>query len=268
MKKLYYTIILLTLSSSIYTQDVSIHFIDVGQGDCVFIDAGNYEILIDAGNNSYGESVCRYINNYVEGSLEVLVATHPDADHIGGLDKVLEDFTVETIIDSGKTHTTKTYRDYMQAVYNETEATFLKDSDKIFSVGEGITFEVIELIDGSKDNNENSVVCILKTFNDSFLFTGDLESKIEHEFLWKFEPVTVLKVGHHGSNTSTSGSFLKVIQPKYAIISCGLNNRYGHPHKEVLARLVNNNTTVYRTDIHGTIKITASPDNFRIHTSK
>ncbi len=231
----------------------SVHFIDVGQGDCIFIDSGDYEILIDAGNNQYGDDVSNYIQKYVHGSLELVIATHPDADHIGGLDVILKNYSVSTLIDSGKKHTTKTYNDYMNAVLDEIGLVFINDYNMEIAVSSSAVFSIIELVDDRIDNNENSVVSMLDVQGVKFLFTGDLESDLEIEYISSFSEVDVLKVGHHGSKTSTSSDFLQKINPSYAVISCGKNNRYGHPHKDVLDRLLDNNIKVYRTDIQGTI---------------
>ncbi len=261
MKKNCLIIITCLLAISLTAQNVDVHFIDVGQGDATFIDYGNYEVLIDAGNNKYGTIVCEYIKEYVDGSLDIVVATHPDADHIGGLDTVLKNFSVSTIIDSGKKHSTKTYDDYINAVFNEIGAVFLNDSDMSFSLGEGVTFSVIEIIDDSSDNNENSVITMLDAHGTIFLFTGDLEEHLEKEYLHLFKDINILKVAHHGSKTSTSFDFLNKTKPEFAVISCGNNNRYGHPHNEVLKRLKDFNTTVYRTDEIGTVIFNITQDD-------
>ncbi len=253
MKKYIVLVFLLLILYSLNAQITTVHFIDVGQGDCTFIDHDDFEILIDAGNNQYGKIVSDYIKEYIQGNLDIVVATHPDADHIGGLDTVLMDYSVGTIIDSGKVHTTKTYKDYMQAVFNELGVIFLNDSNMKFELGRGVSFKIIEIVDGRKDNNENSVISMLTVHDLNFLFTADLEANLEINYLHLFSDIDVLKVGHHGSNTSTSDQFIKQIKPEFAIISCGKNNRYGHPHAEVLRRLENHNATVYRTDTLGTI---------------
>ncbi len=260
LKKIFILVALFYTHVLIAQEYVHVHFIDVGQGDATFIDCGDFEILIDAGNNQYGDDVSAYINEYVYGSLDIVIATHPDADHIGGLDIILNDYTVTTIIDSGKEHTTKTYKDYVQAVFNELGVTFLNDSDMIFDIGEGVTFSIIELVDDRTDNNENSVVSMLSVNDIQLLFMADIESALEIDFLNKFKDIDVLKVGHHGSRTSTAKVFLRKTNPEYAIISCGKNNQYGHPHKEVLERLENFNVEIFRTDELGTIVATVQGD--------
>ena len=236
--------------------EVSVYYVDVGQGDCTLIDYGVYEILIDAGNNWYGDDVCDFLTDKVNGKIEILIATHPDADHIGGLDIVLQNYDVGIVIDCGKSHTTKTYKDYISAAKTEKNVRFMYDADMFFELGEGVVFQVIELTDTHKDNNENSVVCRLDVLNTSFLFMADLGIEIENKFIEKFGRVDVLKVGHHGSRNSTSNLFLSTVDPSYAVISCGLDNKYGHPHKEVLDKLSLNTILTYRTDLQGTIVAT------------
>ncbi len=247
---------------------VFVHFIDVGQGDSTFIDIGEFEVLIDAGDNSSGDIVSQYISNMVDGSLDIVVATHPDADHIGGLDDILSAFDVDLLIDSGKSHTTKTYAAYINAVLNEDGLVFINDSDLRYKLGEGVFFSIIETLDDSNDNNEVSVVCALFIGDISMLFAADIESIIELEYGDKFGHYDVLKIAHHGSRTSTTETFLDTVKPTYGIISCGKDNRYGHPHDEVLERLQERNVEVYRTDIHGTIVISVIDNNVSVLPSK
>ena len=238
--------------------NVKVYYVDVGQGDCTLIDYGVYEILIDAGNNWYGDDVCDFLTDKVDGKLEIMIATHPDADHIGGLDIVLQNYDIGIVIDCGKSHTTKTYNDYITAAKNEENVLFMYDTDMLIELGEGVVFEIIELTDEHKDNNENSVVCQLDVIDTSFLFMADLGIEIETEFIEKFERVDVLKVGHHGSRNSSSNLFLDKVDPSYAVISCGIDNRYGHPHKEVMDKLSVNNILTYRTDLQGTVVVTTN----------
>ena len=259
-----------------YSVDVStpyedigyVHFIDVGQADAILIDYLDYEILIDGGNNGDGDLVSDYLSDKVDGNLEIIVATHPHEDHIGGLDTILEDYNVETIIDSGETHTTKTYKEYMLAVTNEKDATLMHDDDSMFVIAENIFFTVIELEDGQSNLNDNSVICRLDVGEISFLFTGDLEAETEINHLDKFEEVDVLKVGHHGSDTSTSREFIDGIKPQYAIISCGVNNRYGHPKESTTLLLDEKNIITYRTDTQGTIVGATDGSTINFITSK
>jgi len=220
------------------TVEIKVHFIDVGQADSIFIDAGDYDILIDAGNNDDGDLVVNYLKTLGTDDIEIMVATHPHEDHIGGLDNVLANFDVETIIDSGMAYSSGTYQSYYSYAQNE-GANFTYDSDMSFDLGNGAIFKVIETGDGYEGANDNSVVTLLDYNDIEFLFTGDMESKVELLNISKFSDVDVLKVGHHGSNSSTCQSFLNKVDPEYAVISTGKGNKYGHPSVTTLDRLQN-----------------------------
>lgn len=234
-------------------KQLSVHFIDVGQADSIFIDYGDYDILIDGGNNTDGDLVVNYLKSLNVDDIEIMVATHNHEDHIGGLDNVLKAYDVENIIDSGdKTTTTKTYKDYWNAVENE-NSKYKEDDNLTFNIDDGIEFKILEMGDNFKDTNSNSVVCMLDYNNTEFLFMGDLESEVENKNLDKFTDVDVLKLGHHGSKTSTSKEFLDIAKPEYGIISCGKDNKYGHPNTETLSKLIQYNIKTFRTDTQGHI---------------
>lgn len=253
-------------------QIVKVHFLDVGQADSIYIQApDNYDILIDGGNNSDGSLVVNYLKNQNVDDIEILIATHSHEDHIGGLDDVLKAFRVERIIDSGEAADTKTYQDYWEAVnyeVNREGAIYLEDDDLHFDIGDDIDFDIIELGDGYDDTNNNSVVTLLDYKDNEFLFTGDLESDVETKLIGKIPAVDVLKVGHHGSNSSTSNALLQSIKPSIAVISVGKNNRYGHPHQETLQRLSERNIEILRTDLNGTIVIVADGTTLKIFREK
>ncbi len=271
MKKLYRALLLLSLvtltaCSSSQTPEQTktplvIHFIDVGQGDAIFIDYGTFEMQIDAGDNSAGDTVVDYILPYVDGELDYLIATHMDADHIGGADEVLYAFDVANIIDSGETKkTTQTYERYLVAREAE-NAVYLEDDNMTIKVDNNLSFTIIETGDNFSDENDNSVVIEMTYYDTVILFTGDMESKAEAAFLADANDIDILKVGHHGSRTSTSDALMDILDPEYAVISCGLNNSYGHPHEETLATLDKYNVTVFRTDLDGHIVCTITSDN-------
>jgi len=231
-------------------KEMTIHFLDMGQADSIFIDFGDYDILIDAGNNEDGKKVVNYLKKLNTDDIEIMVGTHPHEDHVGGLDDVLAAFTVETIIDSGKSYTTQTFKDYYNAATNEPGAEFIEDKDMTFDIGDGAIFRVIEVGDNYEDLNANSVVAMLDYNDVEVLFTGDLDMEGEAQILDKGIDADVLKVGHHGSRTASSNIFLKYVSPQFAIISAGKNNSYGHPHKEALERL-----SVYADKVLGTWEV-------------
>ena len=232
---------------------LTVHFIDVGQGDAILIDNQDFEVLIDGGNNRDGKAIVTYLKDYIDGNLDLVIATHPDADHIGGLDDVIKAYDVSKIIDSGATKDTKTYEDYWQAAQNEPNCKVLYDDDMVLDLGNGASLKIIETGDDYKDSNDNSVVTQLNYGEVSVLFTGDMEQEAEAASLSKFGKVNVLKAGHHGSKTSSFQNFLDVLKPEYVIISAGKGNSYGHPHKAVLERYFNSGATVYGTFRSGTI---------------
>ncbi len=251
--------------------ELKVHFIDVGQGDSIFIDYGDFDILIDAGDNNQGNTVVSYLKSLNTDDIEIMVATHPDADHIGGLDDVLEAFQVEQIIDSGVVHTTKTYEDYLDAVLKEKEsgAIIIKDDDMSFDLGNDIKFEVIETGDDNGSNNNNSVVSRLVYGDVEFLFTGDMESEAEKEILDKHIEADILKVGHHGSSSSSSREFLKLVKPEVAVISYAEDNKYGHPHLETLVALGSSNVkNIYDTANSGHIIISTDGNTYQVSTQK
>jgi competence protein ComEC len=248
-------------------QKMTIHFIDVGQGDSIFIDYGNYEALIDAGNNADGSLVVDYIKPYVDGDLDLMIATHAHEDHIGGLDDVLNAYQVDEIIDSGDTATSVTYNDYYTAASSEPNCTYMADEDMTIDLGNGASLKIIEAIDGDSNANNNSVMALLDYNNFEALFPGDSESAAEAACLHKLYDVDVLKAGHHGSRTASSRSFLNVIKPETVIISAGLGNQYGHPHLESLQRFAGIGASVYGTFKSGTIVLTTYGNSYSLNTS-
>jgi len=241
------------VASSTLTGTLKVHFIDVGQGDSILIDHGSEEVLIDGGEKSPG--VTDYIKKYIDGPLEVMVATHTDADHIGGLIKVLKDFQVEEIWLNGYTATSKTYQDFMAAVNAEgAEVNQAKRNGTIST--ESLNFSILNPPDTLfSDANNNSIVLRLEYGDTVFLFTGDAEKEAEANMLATESELwaQILKVGHHGSSSSSSLNFLEAVSPDMAVISCGEGNSYGHPHDITLNNLSNLGIIIYRTDESGDI---------------
>ncbi|MCY6369608.1 ComEC/Rec2 family competence protein [Clostridium ganghwense] len=235
---------------------LKVHFIDVGQADSILITENNHNMLIDAGNNDDSELVTTYLKKQGISNLDYVVGTHPHEDHIGGLDAVINEFNIGTIYMPKKVATTKTYKDVIKAIKNKNMKITLPKRGSTFKLGEA-TCTIVAPIENKKykDTNDYSIVIKLRYKDTSFLFTGDAEGASEKEILkggYDIK-VDVLKVGHHGSRTSTIDAFLKKVSPKYAVISCGKENKYGHPHKETIQKLKDKNIQLYRTDKSGTI---------------
>lgn len=245
---------------------IRVHFIDVGQGDSVLIQAPSSNILIDGGERNSG--VVDYLNSIGIKELDMVIGTHAHADHIGGLIDVLNSFKVREVIDPGAIHTTRTFEEYLMTIdklnikFTEGRAGMVRD------LGDEVKLEILHPAHVNTDKvNNTSIVTRLTYGKVSFLFTGDAEVEAEEEILSRDQNIksTILKVGHHGSNTSTSSEFLRKVSPEVAVIMVG-NNEYGHPHREVLDRL--RLTDVYRTDLHGNIVITTNGDEYEVKTEK
>jgi len=236
---------------------LTVHFIDVGEGDSILLDIGDNEVLIDGGGKSPG--VVRYIDDYVDGRLEVMVATHPHADHIGGLISVLRAFEVDEIWLNGDTSTSETYSQFMSAVNSEGAQVFTARRGDTIHAG-NLTFNVLHPANLNGSTNEDSIVLSLSYGQIDFLFTGDVEQQAEASMLVQsvvpVPDVEVLKVGDHGSRTASSMQFLQVIKPECAIYMAGQDNSYGHPREEAIANLCEVGAQIYGTDIHGTVVVT------------
>ncbi|MEW6182731.1 MAG: stalk domain-containing protein [Bacillota bacterium] len=237
-------------------EDIEVHFIDVGQGDAVYISLpNNNDILIDGGDDTHISAVVNYLEDEFVDDIELLIATHPHEDHIGGLDDVLAAFKVETVADNGMAVDTAAYRDYRAAV--KAENCNYERADGQTWTYDRAEFSVIGPVKSYPGINDNSVVTLLKYGGVQILFTGDMETAEESDILSKLEDVDVLKVGYHGGATGTSQAFLETVRPETAIISVGAGNRYGHPAASTLQRLSDAGALVHRTDLDGAVVILA-----------
>ncbi len=246
------------------TGQLVVHFIDVGQGDAILIDYGSYEMLIDGGQ--WGDCA-GYIPRYVDGALEVVVATHPHADHIGGLTNVLNAFVVEDIWLNGDNATTQTYADFMDKVNAEGAQVHQAQREEQISLST-LTFDVLHpMLPLGSDTNENSIVLKLSFGQVGFLFTGDACAGAEASMLSAgiIEDIEILKVGHHGSKYSSTPDFLVAAQPEIAVYSAGAGNPYGHPAPETIARLQDVGASIYGTDVYGTIIVTTDGTTYSVH---
>lgn len=234
---------------------VNVHFIDVGQGDSIFIQSGDSAMLIDAGTNESAPIVTQYLKNIGISHLDWVVGTHPHEDHIGGLDEVIHQYNVDRIMLPAKEHTTKAFENVIDAIESKNLTITLPNIGDTYELG-NCEFTVLGPVKDYGDELNNwSIVLRLVCGNNSFLFTGDVESEAEADILAQTLPVKsdVLKVAHHGSDTSSSESFLAAASPKFAVISVGTGNDYGHPCQSTLDKFQISNTQVYRTDLQGTI---------------
>lgn len=235
---------------------MQVHFIDVGQADSILIQSDGEAMLIDAGNNEDGTVLVNYLKDQGINKLKYVIATHPHEDHIGGMDDVINNFTVETVFMPDVTHTTKTFEDVLKAIDENHFSITIPSVGEQYEIGKA-KFVVIAPNGEINENNLNdaSIGLRLVNGNNTFLMCGDAEKPSEKEMLQNGLDLSaqVYKVSHHGSNTATSDVFLKAISPEYAMIQCGENNEYGHPHKETIEKLDEMGVKVLRTDINGTI---------------
>lgn len=247
---------------------LSVHFLDVGQGDSIFIELPNSQtMLIDAGENYHGEGIINYIKNCGYSKIDYLVATHPHSDHIGSMAYIVRNFEIGEIYMPKVSITTATYENLLNSIS--------KKGLKIKSAAAGMnityfddfTADIIAPEEIDEKNLNNSSIVIKMTFgNKSFLFMGDAE-KSEINSITADVSADVLKVGHHGSRTSTTADFLERVQPSIAVISCGIDNDYGHPHESTLKFLNDINCEIYRTDKDKTITVTTDGNTLNVQTN-
>lgn len=235
-------------------EELQVHFLDVGQGDATLIFQDTHAMLIDAGDNLYGWQVVDYLKYLGIEHLDYLIGTHPDSDHIGGMDTVLENISCDMVLMPGLERDTATYESVAEVLEEQRMERIVPEPGEEYSLGTAV-FTVLAPNDTYDDINNNSIAIRLVHGRNSFLFTGDAESESEADMLksGRLLSTDVYKVAHHGSSGANSELFLLAVNPKYAVISCGEDNDYGHPHSEVLNRLRLLGTEVYRTDEQGTI---------------
>lgn len=267
MKKfIWFVLLILSLflinACSIQSHDIStfngklVFFtVDVGQGDCLLIKTpGDNYVMIDSGSQNEENKLKYFLNEYNIRRIDYVVATHPHEDHIGNMDYIIKNFDVKKVYMPKVTSNTKSFENLMEAI---------KDKGlKINTAKAGVNFQ----LDGVEfkflapnrnyyeDLNNYSAVLMVSYDQNKILLMGDAEKPSEDEIIKKFDvKADILKVGHHGSSSSTGSRFLNKVNPSYAVISCGKNNDYGHPHREILSLLKKNNINILRTDLDGTI---------------
>ena len=246
-----------------------IHFIDVGQGDATLIQTPEGKnILIDGGERSYGNELVAYIKAQGVKKLDYVVATHPDADHIGGLIAVLNSISIGEFVNSGKLHTTDTYEQMMKLILDKNIKYSEPESGDVLIAGEKLEtyLKVIYANSNADDINDTSIVIKGGYCGTDVLFMADASTEIEALLLKSSVDLSaeILKAGHHGSNTSTSLAFLQKVKPESVTLSYGADNSYGHPHKEVLTNIKSVGAKAYSTATDGTIIVTIGCDGYQI----
>lgn len=241
--------------------------IDVGQGDSILVvfDTGE-TMLIDAGTKSSAKKISNILDTYGIEKIDVLVATHPHADHIGGMESIVKEYQIGRIYMPDKPSSSATYKNLVSAVEENDIPVVEAYAGLDFILGPATCTIVSPQKDIKSDANNASVVIFLDYGETDFLFTGDMETKAENIVLDEgyLIDAEVLKVAHHGSSSSTSEDFLIAVSPDYAVISCGQGNSYNHPHEQTLELLSLYNIELYRTDIVGDVVFTADGRNIKV----
>lgn len=254
-------------TNSALTNKLKIHYLDVGQGDSTLIELPNGEImLIDAAEKSEANKIIQYIKDLGYQKIDYVTGTHPHTDHIGGLASVIESFEVGSIYMPKAIATSKTYENLLTTIANKDLK--IKTAKKGINIidTEGLKIEILSPSKTEYNNlNNYSIVLKLSYQNHNFLFMGDAEKEIEEELTSNLSS-DVIKVGHHGSDTSSSNAFIELVKPKYAIISVGDNNKYNHPSRDVINRWENIGAKIYQTNKEGTIVCTSDGTNLEVST--
>lgn len=234
---------------------LEVHYIDVEQGDCTLIIYNGHAMLIDAGDNNKGTAIQMYLKHLGISTFDYIIGTHPDADHIGGLDVILYKFNTKHVLLPDFEKNTKTYDDVIQVIKEKKYKITAPKVGDTYKLGEASFTIIAPNREDYKNANDSSIGILLQHGDNRFLFTGDAEEEAEADILKNGINISanVYKVSHHGSKTASTEEFLNAVNPDYAVISCSEDNSYGHPHAEVLNELRARKIKLFRTDEQGTI---------------
>ncbi len=239
---------------------LEVHFIDVGQGDSMLVKYGDTSCMIDFGNNYKGTAVQNYLNKQNVKTIKYAIGTHPDADHIGGMDVILYKFNVKNVLMPDVTNDTATYRDVVDVCKNKSYKIVHPALGTVYKLGKAKFTVICPVSSHYSDTNSYSIGVRLVYGKTSFVMCGDAPIESEDEMLESGENLKadVLKLNHHGSYTANSAKFINAVNPKYAVVSCGLGNSYGHPYKSVMNRIKKKGIKLFRTDEQGSIVATSN----------
>lgn len=250
------------------TRELTVAFLNIGQGDSIYIEAPNgNQLLVDGGNGKQILSELGAVMPFADRSIDVVVGTHPDADHVGGLIPVLSRYTVSAILEPGSSADTATYRALEKEISDKQIPRIIVHRGMIVDLGGGVTFTILSPDQDTThmETNESSIVGQLRYGSTTVLLTGDAPQSVERHLVsidGAHLESTILKAGHHGSRTSSGDIFVQTVHPQIAVISAGKNNRYGHPHAEVLATFKKYDIPVVRTDEEGRIVFMSDGEEF------
>ncbi len=249
--------------------EMRVHFIDVGQGDSIFIESPNGKtMLVDGGVKGAGQNVVSYLKELGVKKLDIVVATHPDADHIGGLIPVLNSIDIGQFYDSGKVHTSQTFEEMLTLIDTKNIPYNVPKTGDNIAFDDDINVKVLNANENATDNNDASIVLKIAYGNVSFLLTADAGVSLEKEMMQDDVKATILKAGHHGSNTSSSAEFIQAVHPEITILSYGEGNKYGHPHAEVVERLQAIGSKIYATAEAGTVIVSTDGVNYDVNSKE
>ncbi|MED3801364.1 MBL fold metallo-hydrolase [Lysinibacillus xylanilyticus] len=249
--------------------EMRVHFIDVGQGDSILIESPNGKtMLVDGGVKGAGQNVVSYLKELGVKKLDIVVATHPDADHIGGLIPVLNSIDIGQFYDSGKVHTSQTFEEMLTLIDTKNIPYNVPKTGDSIAFDDDINVKVLNANENATDNNDASIVLKIAYGNVSFLLTADAGVSLEKEMMQDDVKATILKAGHHGSNTSSSAEFIKAVHPEVTILSYGEGNKYGHPHAEVVERLQAIGSKIYATAEVGTVIVSTDGVNYDVNSKE
>lgn len=256
---------------------LKVGFLDIGQGDSIYIETpSGRRVLIDGGPDNSVLRKLSFVNNFWQRSFDIVLATHPDSDHITGLIEIIRRYRVDSLLITGIGKDNGVYDELLKNAHEKERKEGLSivktGGYKEIDLGDGVYFYILapENFEDGEESNDLSLVVLLKYKNQSFLFTGDAPAKVELDIIKKYnlDNLTVLKAGHHGSNTSSDIYFIERVKPVYTVISSGKTNKYGHPHTQVLNILEKFKSIVLRTDEKGSILFKTDGESLTIETEK
>ena len=249
-------------------ETLTVHYIDVGQADCILLECSGQYMLIDGGNREDGQLVVSYLQQQGVEELEAVVCTHAHEDHVGGLPSVLAVFPTKVVYAPTKTYSSKVFDNFVYYVDQQGLDITIPAPGGGFTLG-ATTLDILGPVESYAETNDTSIVIMAEFGDHRFLFTGDMETPAENDMLdyWDGQydwNVDVLKVGHHGSDTSSGYRFVYETDPEYAIVSVGEGNSYGHPNESVLNRYADAGIPLFRTDELGHIIVTSDGTNIAV----
>jgi competence protein ComEC len=255
-----------------------VSFLDVGEGDAILVQKGSMQVLIDGGPSS--QAITLALSKQMpfwDRMIDVVILTHPHQDHLAGLVEVLKRYKVKTIISAPTDYESPVLNEWLKLVEENEITSVIANKERQIEIGGDTVIKIInpsvEILEGTESDVDNNSITVLVQEGDfKFLLTGDIMKETERELVWSRSDIacTVLKVAHHGSDTSSVAEFLAVANPQYAVVSCGVENRYGHPKEEIIKRLGGRvgDHNLYRTDMHGTIMFTTDGEKLWVKAEK